>query len=144
MGFSTTPIKAKTTIAATVLTIIADAWRKAITVQNSRCAVSHDISTNWHSKMCDQNNEVTKAEEALQATSRRALTTFCTVLEAGKRFTSIVASCSADPDLHVSVRGREKYRRERGLCRAIPDANKRQRVNPGIEAVGGLTSSIPC
>ena len=85
LGWSTTRIKAETNSAATVLTTIAGAWNKAIPVRKFRCAVSQDISTNWHPKMCDQNNELMKAEEALQATSRPALTTFCTILEAGMR-----------------------------------------------------------
>jgi hypothetical protein len=70
-------------------------------------------------KTCDQNNEVTKLEAALQATSRRALTTVLAVLGACQSEVIILAKVNAGLDRHV-CRVRVRYRSERARCRAVP------------------------
>ena len=141
MEWSAIRIKAKTIRAAKVLTSTAVAWSMEILVRNFRCAVSQDISTKWHPKMSDQNNEKKKAEGALQATSRCALTTIYTILEAGQSLILIIAIVSANPGRHGIVLLVRIVRKtsscERGLCRVVPDADNRQRVSPIIDAQWG-------
>jgi hypothetical protein len=79
--------------------------------------------------MCDQNDEVTKLEAALQATSRCALTTVLAILEASQSEVMIIAKVNASLDRHVA-RVRVRYPSERAQCRAVPNEIKRQKVGP--------------
>ena len=83
--------------------------------------------------MCYQNKYVAKKEAAVQATSRRALTTFLPVLEAGQRVGMTVAIVHAALDRHT-YRVRE-HESERGLLGVVvPYAIKCQTVGPIREA----------
>ncbi len=74
--------------------------------------------------------------------SRRALTTVLAILDTGVNSFSIIAKRNAVLDRHV-FRVAVPSRCERGLCRVVPNAIKRQTVGPIIEAQGwDLTCSI--
>ncbi|SRR6266702_8292695 len=78
----------------------------------------------------------TKLEDALQETSRRALTTVLAILDTGVNSSSTTAKRNAVLDRHV-FRVAVPSRCERGLCRVVPNAIKRQTVGLIIEAQWG-------
>ncbi len=132
-GCRTTPIKVKTITAATGLTGIADAFGSAILGWSALCTDSRGISTIWHPERVMKTTESHELEDALQETSRHALTTVLAILDTGVNSFSIIAEQNAVLDRHV-FRVAVPSRCERGLCRIVPNAIKRQTVGPIIEA----------
>ena len=109
--------------AATELIRIADALGIAVRGRIVRSTDSHDISTIWYPMHVIK---ITKPEGALQATSIQwhALTTICTILDAGQSSRTTIAKFNAVLDRQVGC-VRVRLRCERGPIRTSPDAMNR-------------------